>query len=127
MTLNNALRNAFADVLNSSFGGGVLEIYTGASPGAGNTATGTLLASITLPATPFSNSNGVATKSGTWQDASANAAGTAGYARIRNSGDTLRMDISIGEGSGELSLDNTDIASGQVVTVTGGSITFPGS
>lgn len=125
MTLNNALRNDFADVLNTAFASGVCEIYSGTSPGAANAATGTLLASITLPATPFSTANGVATKSGTWSDTSANAAGTAGYARLRNSGDTKRMDVGIGQGSGELSLDNTSIAIGQVVTVTGGTITMP--
>jgi hypothetical protein len=126
MTLNNALRTDFATVLNTDFGGGTLEIRTGSSPGAGSAATGTLLASITLPATPFSISNGVATKTGTWSTTAA-ASGTAGYVRVKDSGGTKIMDLTVGTSGAEVNLDNTNIATGQTVAVSSGTITFPAS
>jgi len=112
--------NVGLDAITALFpAGAILEIRTGASPGAENAATGTLLASITLPATPWNAAaSSVATKNGTWQDASADGDGVAAHYRLKNSGDTHRVDGTVGQGSGDLSLDNTNIATGQVVTIS---------
>lgn len=126
--LNTAVRNQLADSLADTFNSGVLEIRTGSQPAAASdSATGTLLASITLPADAFSAASvGVASKSGTWSVAAA-ATGTAGWARFRNSGDTLRMDGSVtaSGGGGDLTIDNVSIVATGTVTVTSFTITQP--
>ena len=55
----------------------------------------------------------------------AGAAGTAGWARLRNAGDTRRVDLTVSAtgGGGDLQLDNTSIGSGQTVTVSTLTIT----
>lgn len=84
--------------------------------------TNTLLAEITLPSDwEGAASGGSVVLSGTWQDTSANAAGTADFFRIYNSGDTIchiQGTVSITSGGGDLELDNNVIAVGQQVTVT---------
>src|SRR5262245_51849256 len=120
LDLNNALANALLDRFDTEFpAGSILEIRTGGAPGAEAAAGGTLLASITLPATPWAAaSNGSKAKSGTWQ-ANAGAAGTAGHYRLKNSGDTRRLEGSVTAtgGGGDLTLDNVSIANGQQVTI----------
>lgn len=126
-TFNEGTRNRLADSLADAFDSGTLEIRTGAAPASAGTATGTLLASITLPATAFSAAaTGAAAKNGTWS-ATATDTGTAGYARFKNGADTLRMDVSVGVGSGELQLSTLSIISGGTVTVSTFTITQPAS
>jgi len=128
MKINTTLQNQLADSLAGSFSGGVLEIRTGAGPTSANdAATGTLLCTIILPTPAFGvAAAGVASKAGTWQGIAV-ANGTAGYARFRNSGDSKRMDVTVGQGSGELSLDDTAILTNGTVTITGYTTTQPAS
>jgi hypothetical protein len=123
---------AAADIYNS----GVLEIRTGAPPGPNAADAGTLLASITLPADALDPSgDGVRVKLGTWQDAAADAAGTAGHYRIKQSGDTggatgadderLEGTITGTGGGGDMELNNTNIAVGQQVTISAFTLTMP--
>jgi hypothetical protein len=59
----------------------------------------------------------VKAKSGSWS-ASASGAGVAASFRVYDTpGTTCHMQGAVGQGSGDLSLDNTNIASGQTVTV----------
>ena len=113
--------NALLDQFDTLFpAGSILELRSGAAPGAGAAAGGTLLASITLPATPWAAAAaGAKAKNGTWQDASADATGTAAHYRLRNAGDTHRIEGSITAtgGGGDLTLDSTSITAGQVVTI----------
>lgn len=137
LTLSTAQRDDQAAAVDQ-FNSGVLEIRTGAPPGPNAADSGTLLASITLPADAFSGpSTGVLTKAGTWQDASADATGTAGHFRIKQSGDTggasgatderLEGTVTATGGGGDLTLDNTSIASGQAVTINSFTLTQPAS
>jgi hypothetical protein len=127
--LNDAAKNAILDSgFDAVFNDGTLEIRSGPQPAAASdAASGTLLASITLPADAFAAaSSGAKAKSGTWSDASADAAGTAGWFRMKNSGDTARLDGSVtatGAG-GDLTLDNTSIASAQAVTINSFSVSL---
>jgi hypothetical protein len=126
-----ATQNRQADSLGGTFyGSGTLKIYTGAQPATADTAaSGTLLVTITLPATPFgAASAGVASKSGTWS-AAAGAAGTAGWFRIVTSGAASPIDgaVTATGGGGELELDNVVIASAQVVTINTFTLTQPAS
>jgi predicted phage tail protein len=97
--------------------GSLVNIRTGAAPGPNAATSGTLLDQITLPATPWA---AAATKSkakqGVWS-AAAVAAGVAAHYRMTNAADTEREEGTVGQGSGDLSLDNTNIAVGQTVTI----------
>ena len=84
--LSVEVRNEMLNAVEAAVGTApILEIRTGAPPA--NTAavaTGTLLCSMTLPSDWMSPAaSGQKTLSGTWQDASADATGTAGHFRIR--------------------------------------------
>lgn len=122
---STAARNAALDAIETAAGASaILEIRSGAAPAnCGAADSGTLLASMALPSDWMAAAAaGSKAKSGTWQDASANAAGTAGHFRIKDSGGTTcHIQGPIVEGtpaSGEMGLDNTDIAVGQQVTIT---------
>jgi len=108
-----------------------LKIYTGSQPAdADDAASGTLLVTINLDGTAAfgAGSNGVATADNSPAlSGVAGNSGTAGWFRAADSTDANRIDGSVGEGSGDLSLDNTDIASGQTVTVTSWTVTQPGT
>lgn len=120
--------NAGLDALAALFpAGSIFNIYAGTIPTDADTAIGaqTLLASITLPATPFAAASARAVaKSGTWQDTSADG-GTATaptFFRLKNAADTHRIDGTMAVGSGDVSGDGS-ITTGQVVTITAFSIT----
>ena len=119
------LRNAQIDAI-STVGAGTakMEILTGAIPANCAAArTGTVLATLTLPATWISpGTGGTVVKVGTWEDTSADAAGTAGYFRLyKNDGTTVVMqgDITATAGGGAMTLDNIVFAAAQNFTVTG--------
>ncbi len=124
--INTALQNTLVGQMQNLFD--VLDIYTGSPPSsANNSATGTLLCSITLPTTPFTApTSGEIDVDGDWSG-TAVATGTAGWARLRNSGDTSRLDGSIGvSGSGAMFIiGDTSIVTDGTVTVASGSIKVP--
>lgn len=98
-----------------------LQIRTGAAPANCAAAdSGTLLCEIALPSDWMAAAASPSkAKTGTWSGTGA-AAGTAAHFRIKDSGGTVTgMQGTVGLGSGDLSLDNTSIAIGQTVTVTG--------
>ena len=122
--LSAGVRNARLDAIESTIGtSAVLKIRSGAAPADVATAdSGTVLASLTLPSDWMADaSGGTKAKSGTWQDASADATGTAGHFRIYASDGTtahLQGTVTATGGGGDLTLDNVSIASGQSVTIT---------
>lgn len=127
--LSVAVRNARLDAIETTIGtSAVLKIRTGAAPADVATAdSGTVLASLTLPSDWLAAANsGSKAKSGTWQDASADATGTAAHFRIYASDGTtahLQGTVTATGGGGDLTLDNTSIASGQSVTISSFSLT----
>jgi hypothetical protein len=124
-----AARNAQLDALETTIGtSAILEIRSGAAPANCATAdSGTLLASMTLPSDWMANAAaGSKALSGTWQDASANNAGTAGHFRIKDSGGSachMQGSVTATGGGGDLTLDNTSIAATQQVNITSFSLT----
>ena len=122
LQLSAAVRNARLDSVETQIGvSAVMKIRTGAAPADCATAdSGTVLATLTLPSDWMNAASaGSKTKLGTWQDASADATGTAAHFRIYDStGVTCHVQGTVGLGSGDLSLDNTSIAVGQVVTIS---------
>lgn len=115
------VRNARLDAIEAVIGTAPkLRIYSGSPPA--NTAaaaTGTLLVDMTLPSDFLAAaSGGSKTLNGTWSATGA-ANGIAGYYRVWNSVLTLCHEQgTVGQGTGDLSLDNTNIATGQAVNVT---------
>ena len=126
-------RNAALDAIETAIGtSAVLKIRSGSVPADCGTAdAGTVLATLTLPSDWLAAaSGGSKSKSGTWEDASADAAGTAGHFRIYASdGTTVHMQgtITATGGGGDMTLDNTSIASGQTVTITSFTLSAGGA
>lgn len=100
--------------------GSVLELRTGEKPGAENAATGTVLASITSPATPWSAAaSGQKTKNGTWST-TASATGVIGYYRFRNAADTRREEgtVTVTGGGGDATVNDVTVGTiGMTVSV----------
>ena len=102
--LSTAIRNARLDTIESTTGvSAVLRIRTGAQPATCATAdSGTVLATLTLPSDWMAAAaSGAKALAGTWQDTSADAAGTAAHFRIYEStGVTCHLQGSITATSG---------------------------
>ena len=124
-----AVRNAQLDAVEVTVSmAPLLRIYSGSAPAnCAAAASGTLLAEMTLPSDWMAAaSSGSKALSGRWQDASANATGTAGHFRLYDSGGTTchaQGTVTATGGGGDLTLDNVSIASGQSVTITSFTIT----
>lgn len=124
-----AVRNAELDALETAIGlGAILKIRSGAAPATVATAdSGTVLSTISLGSDWMAAASGGAkAKSGTWQDASADATGTAAHFRIYASDGTtahIQGTVTVTGGGGDLTLDSVSITSGQVVTVSSFTIT----
>lgn len=122
--LSVAVRNARLDAAEVEVGTApILEIRSGVAPAnCGAADSGTLLASMTLPSDWMAAAaNGTKGLSGTWEDPAADAAGTAGHFRIKDSTGTtchFQGDITGTGGGGDMELQNTDIALGQPITIT---------
>jgi hypothetical protein len=123
------LRNAQLDAIATTGAGtAVLKIKSGALPANCAAAeAGTVLATLTLPATWMgAASGGSVVKAGTWEDTSADAAGSAQHFRLyKNDGTTvvLQGDVTATAGGGAMTVDNTTFAAAQNFTVTGFTIT----
>jgi hypothetical protein len=120
LKFQTALRNALLDTIETDIGTSpILESFTGSEPAATTDAdSGTKLYSITCPSDwAAAASGGSKAKSGTWQDASADASGTPGYFRLKTSGGTVKIQGSAGVSSGDLSHDAT-VSLGGTVTVS---------
>ncbi len=120
-----SVRNAQLDAVESTVGtSAILKIRSGSAPATCATAdSGTVLATLNLPSDWMAAAaSGSKAKSGTWQDLSADAAGTAAHFRIYDSGGTtchLQGTVTATGGGGDLTLDNVSIAAGQQVDITG--------
>jgi len=122
-----AVRNARLDAIETTIGAtAVLKIRSGSVPADCATAdSGTVLATLTLPSDWMAAaSGGSKAKSGTWQDTSADASGTAAHFRIYDSGGTVcGLQGTVGVGSGDLQVDSVSFTAGQSFSITGFTIT----
>ena len=120
------VNNARLDTVESVTGTSAkLRIYTGVPPvNCAAASSGTLLTDIALPSDWMSGAvAGVKSKLGTWSGVGI-AAGVAGHFRITDTaGTTAHMQGTCGQGSGDMSLDNTNIAVSQVIAVNSFSLT----
>jgi hypothetical protein len=122
---SNGTRNAQQQGLITYAGSGALiNIYAGSQPANANTAISgqTLLVTLAVSGSFGTDSNGTITLS-TVTNGTAVATGTAAFFRITQSnGTTVVMDGSVATSDADLVLNNTSIATGQVVSISAGTI-----
>jgi len=131
LELNIAHRNAILAATGEIFDGGALDIRSGARPGADQSASGTLLCSVTLPNPAFGTpSNGSMAKAGSWTGTVA-ATGEPGHFRLRNSDGTQVREGNAAEAPGSdetLILDGLvdgDLIEGGTVTISAYTVSQP--
>lgn len=132
LTLANATASAKADAATARLDGGSIRLYAGTRPATADTALTdqTLLATLTFGTPAFgAAANGVAIANAITQDGSADATGTAAFARLLTSGGAPVMDaaVSAAGGGGDIELNSTSIQAGAVVSVTSFTYTQPKS
>ena len=128
---STAARNAWLDAIETAVGTGpTLTIRSGSAPAnCAATRTGTVLATLALPSDWMqAASGGTKILNGTWEDLVADNAGTAGHFSV-DQGLTCHIQGSITAtgGGGDMTIDNTSIAAGQAVSVTGFTLTAGGA
>lgn len=122
--LSVAVRNARLDAIETAVGtSAVLKIKTGTQPASCATAdSGTVLASCTLPADWLAAAaSGSKAKSGTWEDTSADATGTAAHWRLYASDGTTchaQGTVTATGGGGDMTVDSVSFTATQAFTVT---------
>lgn len=115
-----ALRNAKLDAIETEIGASpVLKIRSGPKPANCAAAdSGTVLATLNLPADWMTAaSSGAKSKSGTWEDLTADDTGTAGHFRIYDSLGACRVQGSFGTSGTDMIGTSTSFTIGQAVTV----------
>jgi len=127
LQLSVTVRNARLDAIETAIGvSPTMEIRTGVPPANAAAAdTGTVLATLALPSDWMAAAAaGSKALSGSWTDASADAAGTAGHFRIKAGATThLQGTVTATGGGGDMTVDNAVFAAGQQFTVTAFTLT----
>ena len=127
--LSTSVRNARLDAIETTIStSAILKIRSGAQPASCAAAdSGTVLATLNLPSDWLAAaSSGSKAKSGTWEDTSADATGTAAHFRIYDSGGStchIQGSITATGGGGDMTIDSTSLTAGQTVTITGFTLT----
>lgn len=125
--LSTSVRNARLDAIETTISTSpVMKIRTGAQPATCATAdSGTVLATLTLPSDWLAAAaSGAKALSGTWQDTSADATGTAAHFRIYDSGgSTCHIQGTVGTSASDLIVDSTSFTATQSFSVTAFTLT----
>ena len=112
-------------------GAGTLKIYTASQPANADTALGaqTLLATLTFSATAFGAASNadptVATAATITSDSSADATGTAAWARLASGGATTILDCSVGTATVDITFNTASFVSGAVIAISSLTVTLP--
>lgn len=122
INLSEEVRNARLDAIETVAGTTpILRIRTGTMPTAtSDSDVGTVLSEITLPSDWMAAaSGGMKVKSGTWEDASADATGTATHFRLyKSDGTTCVMQGTVGTSAADMIVLSTSFVATQPFTVT---------
>lgn len=127
MRMAVARRSEMLSAIINECNSGKLRIYSGTRPTNADTALSgnTLLAELTLNATSFTESGGVLTAGAITSDSSADATGTASFARLLQSdGSTVIADFSVGTSGTEVILNTVSIVAAAVVSCSSFTITY---
>lgn len=129
LQFSTTVRNARLDAIETTVGASaILRIRTGSVPANCAAAdAGTVLATLNLPSDWMAAaSGGTKSLSGTWQDSSADATGTAAHFRLYDStGSTCHIQgtVTATGGGGDMTVDSVSFTSGQQFTVTSFTVT----
>lgn len=127
VTVRNALLDSIETTISTA---PTLEIRSGAAPANCAAAdSGTVLATMTLPSDWMAAASaGAKALAGSWQDASADATGTAAHFRIK-AGATCHIQgtVTATGGGGDMTLDSVSITAAQQVTITAFTLTAGGA
>ena len=128
LQLSTAARNATLDAIEATIGATpTLELRTGSPPANAAAAdSGTLLATLTLPADWMAAaSGGTKAKAGTWAGTGA-AAGTAAHFRIKQ-GSTCHAQgtVTATGGGGDMELGDLAVTVGKIIAVATFTLTAP--
>lgn len=120
----NAAASAYASAIGS---GASIAIRSGSKPATPETtASGTLLATVTVPGSWTAASDGSGTITGGNPAAvTVAASGTAGWFRLATSGGTAILDGTVGESAADLVLDETALVAGGTVDLGAPVLTVP--
>lgn len=123
----NKACDAVVDDIDAGSAAGTIGVRTGAQPtNVGDADSGTLLGTLTFSDPAFgSAATGVATASAITSDTSADASGTAGHFRIKDSDANIHSDGTCGQGSGDMNFDNNIIVVGGTIAVSSMTVTVP--
>lgn len=133
LQLGTTARNALLDSIETAIGTSpILKLRTGAPPAnCGAADSGTVVATMTLPSDWLAAaSSGSKALSGTWQDTSADNAGTVAHFRIYDSGGStchIQGTVTDTGGGGDLTLQNSIVTAGQSITITSFTLTAANS
>ena len=123
--------DAIVDRLDAGAGASYIEVRTGAPPTNPSDAdSGTLLATCTASDPAFGNAAaGVATANSITDDSSADATGTAGHFRWKDSDGNVEIQGTAGEAADtpNMTFDDKDIVAGGVVSISAATLTVPQS
>ena len=128
---STTVRNAILDQIATTIGASaVLKIISGSKPtNIGDVDSGTVLATISLPATWMAAAgSGTKAMTGTWSEVSADATGVAEHYRLyASNGSTVHSQgtVTATGGGGDMTLNTTSINAGMTVTITSFSWTAP--
>jgi len=133
--VSTAARNAALDAalnkVDDGAAAGTIKVYTASQPANADTAISsqTLLVTFTCadPTWAAAASGSKAIDADPDLSAAAAATGTAAWARVADSNGNTVYDGSVGTSGTDFIINTTSITSGQTVTLTSGSITFPAS
>jgi hypothetical protein len=124
----NAIAQLFQSLLDAGSGAGTIKLYTGVQPASADTALSgnTLLGTLTFakPSAPAA-ANGVLTYNPIVEDSSADATGTATWARIQDSAGNTVFDCDVGTSGATLNLNTTSIVAGGPIRVSSFTVTIP--
>lgn len=125
LTVSAAAAQAMGAALATDIGSGAtIDIRSGSKPATPETtATGTLLATITISGS-FTSASGALTAADP-AAASIVATGTAGYFRVKTSGGTAKVDGTVGTSGADLNLNSTSFVSGGTVDIGVPTLTIP--
>jgi len=128
-TVANNMLTVLRDAIDAGAAGGKIKLYTPSMPASPAIAvtSQTLLATLTFSVTSGSIDAKAFTFAVITQDSSADADGTASWARITDSNDVVVFDgdVSTLSGSGVIKLNTTAIKAGGPVAITSGVISLP--
>lgn len=124
-----ARRNEMLDALTDNAASGILRIYDGTRPTDSDTAisSNNVLAELVMGSTAFGTaSGGVLTANAVTSDSSANATGTASWARLwQSNGTTPLADFSVGTSGAEVTINTVSIVAAAVVSCSAFTISAP--